>query len=332
MKKSQCFSDIESCLKNEEVPYKDNKEEILRSIKSDKMYNGFRYRKLALVSIVLLVVVITAAFTFDYIREHEAFVKEHNGNIEATLSDDEGNIVIQLGAMSDIENYEVRLNESNARDRVSKEFESISKPLEDKLPGDKIALFIPVKGLETMIDFDILNTIENYQNFEDMKKNISADSPLPAYIPESFTFSKASVYLEYDNFYEPYSNEMTYKEYLMKLFEETKVLGKDYFYKEYDRSNETLAYWIFYTADSKDEFNSYPQLSIEFKKGKMTSLADNGVSSFETETIDNNGRKYLKYDNTYYTYTYVNGELWTIEICKPRNLEVEDMYKIIESI
>lgn len=316
MKKFQSFNDIEDYLSKEEVPYKDNKEEILRKIECSTVKPGFKYKKLAFVSLVLLALVITVAFTYGYIREHESFVKAHDANIIATLADNNGNIVVQLGIMDEDEKGKNSFEETTPRLSTSQEFEDVVQDLEDNLPNDKIGVFVPVKGRKYLYYFDVLNYDDKYDNLEDLKKNISDDSPIPKYIPKRFRFEEASVV---------YNINDSLSIDLNKLFEEAKASGMDYIYREFERSNEVESYSIKYRSTS-----GFYGMSVYFKKGKTTLIAE--TSKLYTETIEYNGRKCLKSGDSYYTYIYIDDELWTIEFMKPNIVVIEEIFKMIESI
>lgn len=331
MKKFQSFEDVNNYLHTEEIPYTDNKQEILKSIEVKAGNHRIGYKKVSFVCTVIFILIMTVAFTFGYIKEHECFVKAHNGIIKDKLIDNNGNIVVQVGIM-DPENYAERRHESEQRDIVSDKFADLSKSLEDKLPDDKVAVFIPVKDLESFIDLKILNSYENYYTIEDMKKNIPSSNPLPKYIPKGFDFSKALVFYDYEDFHAPYEDKMTYKEFLEKQFNEAKTEGKGYYYKEYGRFNEIYRYILEYKTNNFQEskLDSTQILHLSFKKGKTTVLQDSGTSELPTEIIEYNGRKYLKDDMAYYTYVYIDDELWTIEIGTGQN--IDEISKIIDSI
>ncbi|MTI71722.1 MAG: hypothetical protein FH751_15855 [Firmicutes bacterium] len=326
MKKFQSYKEIEDFLKEEEIPFRDNKKEILTSIESNN--KRYKTKKIALVCSILLILITSLAFTYGYIREHEEFVKAHKGEIKGKLIDNKGNIVVQVGVM-DNEDYDKRKNESKKRYKVSQKFENISKSLERKLPDDKIALFIPVKDLDKLTDFDILNNTEKDYTIKDIKDTVTIDNPIPKAIPEGFKFNRSFVNYKYENFYKPYEKEMTYKQYLNKLFKEAKKEGKDYYYKEYKRFSELSSFWIEYTNNKE----YIQRLFLQFKKGKTTLLHDNRYpNDFKTKIIKHNGKKYLTDFKSYYTYVYIDDELWTIRIDKPDELNINEMFKIIESI
>ncbi|WP_066507744.1 hypothetical protein [Abyssisolibacter fermentans] len=331
MKKFQSFDDVEKYLKTEEVYYEDKKNIILKNIRRSSTSNQrFIYNKIVFVTILLLISVTMVAFTFGYIPEHKDFVKEHNGDIKATLTDGNGNIVIQLGVMSDRDNYDKCMLKSQQREVVAEEFENITKLLKDKIPNDKVALFIPVKGLKSFVYFDILNSMEFHYTIKSIKNKIPINSPFPKYISKEYTFDQACIFYSYENFYKPYQKEMTYREYLEKLFTEAKLLDKDYYYKEYERFSKFDNFNLRYKGSIKNKFNEYPQLDIFIKKGKMTSIIDSEISYSKTEIIEHNGKKYLKEDNCYYTYCYIDDQLWIIKIVS--SLTEDEIFKIMESI
>ena len=80
----------------------------------------------------------------------------------------------------------------------------------------------------------------------------------------------------------------------------------------------------------ESKLDSTQILHLSFKKGKTTVLQDSGTSELPTEIIEYNGRKYLKDDMAYYTYVYIDDELWTIEIGTGQN--IDEISKIIDSI
>lgn len=348
MKKFQSFDDIENYLKNERLPYTDNKDKILDKINNNIKYKKFTYKKVVLICAIALILITAAAFTFGYIPEHEEFVKAHNGKINYTLTDDNGDIVIQLGVMDDVENNSKRQDEMIQREKVAKEFEDISNELENKLSNDKMAVFIPVKGIDSFIEHDLLNYdisnwIETYYTIEDIKNYIPKHSPLPKYIPKGFTFNKSDLVYLYEN-----ANEINSREFLNKLFKEAKASGKDYYYKEYKRSSESHSIYLEYkqtNSDKDTKTNSEPSLNITFRKGKTTHIHDFGSGvGMKVKTIEHNGKKYLVKHSTYdyggrmgddyeyYTYVYINDELWTIEISKPKTIAVDEIFKIVESM
>lgn len=331
MKKLQSFEDVSNYLHKEEVPFKDNKEKILRSINAKATNPIASYKKLSLVFAASLILISSVAFAYGHIAELERFIKTHDGAVQEKLTDDKGNIVVQIGVMNP-ENYEERRNESIQRDSVLNRFKYIYEDLEDKISKDKIALFIPVKNLATFTGHQILNWYDHYYTMEDTKKNIPDNSPIPAYVPKGFIFDKSLVRYKYEEFYEPYKEEMTYREFLIKLFEETKKEGKDYYYKEFARLDEVLCYRLEYsnTSNEVNEDKVVPWLSLEFTKGESAVLSDNGTSKVVTEIIEHNGREYLKEESFYYTYTYIDEELWTI--CVNTGLSIDEISKIIESI
>lgn len=335
MKKFQSFEGIANYLHTEEVPFKDNKDKILRNINAKNTSPITSYKKLSLVFAALLILITSVAFAYGYIKEHEKFVEAHDGVIQAKLTDDKGNIVVQIGAMKS-KNYAERKKESEQRRIVSDRFLVTSRTLENQLPNDKIALFIPVKGLESITDFQVLNWIENYFTIEETRENISSNSPLPKYIPEGFVFSKSLLLYGYEDFYKPYEDKMIYKEFLTILFEEAKREGKDYYYKEYARFNEVNEYRLEYdSVGGTDNAQRFPQgLTVNFKKGPTTVLYDGATDKMITEVIEHNEKKYLRERNTYYTYIYIDDELWTIEIRVQViiKLGIEEISKIIESI
>lgn len=333
MKKFQSFNDIENYLKREEIPYKDNKAEILKKMEFNNS-KRLSIKRIALVYAVLLVLITGVAFAIGYIPEHKKFVDAHGGKIMDTLTDNNGEVIIQLGTIEYTNDSIERSIEEVKRQKVAKEFEDISESLDKQIPDDKVALFIPVKGLDRFIDLKILNSHDEYYTMEVTKDILPQDSPLPKYIPEGFTFEKADVFYNYENFYKPYEKEMTFKEYLSKLFDEAKTLGKDYYFKEYKRLDASANYFLDYTGVKKDGDNFESHLYLGIKKGKWTSLSSNYVSS-DNEIIEYNGRKYLKVDEfSYYTYIYLDDELWTISInlSRPNILDIEELFKIIESM
>lgn len=340
MKKFQSFNDIENYMKTENVPYTCNKKEILKNL-NDKVSNRkhFMYRKTILVcGILLLFISITsvaiAAITLGFIPGHEEYVKSHKGKIISTLSDENGECVFQAGVIDDLDNYNERVIESRKRDEVQKEFEDVSKSLEDKLSDDKVALFIPVRGLDSFIDIQILNMDETYYSIKDMEKNGSVYFPVPKSIPQGFKFSSSNVWYGYEDFYEPYSKELTYKEFLEKLFNEAKDQGKDYYYKEYKRYNTCGFFMLEYRGTAFDNENIETERSIQLiiRKGKNTIISDNNTGTLDMDMIEHNGRKYLVEDNIYYTYFYIDDELWSIEICAPSTIARKEIFKIVESM
>lgn len=325
MKKFQSFEDIINYLNTEEIPFIDNKQDILKRLNTKFVTPKVAYRKLCIICAVSFALIISVACTLDYIKEHEEFVKAHAGETKGKLVDDRGNIVIQVGVVGEVEKYESRMHESEQREIVSKKFDYIKKYLKDNLPDDKVAIFIPVKGLETFIDFSILNWCEYYYTIEDMKNNISYYEPLPRYIPDGFAFSESCIYYEYENYYKPYEEDITYKEFLVKLFEEAKKDQKDYYYKEYNRLNGVTGYSLEYESNSEKQ-----KIYLDFKKGKTTILHDSGTDELTTEIIRHNGRKYLKDEISYYTYFYIGDDLWTIKITT--DLEEDEILRIMESV
>ncbi|WP_425449206.1 hypothetical protein [Dethiothermospora halolimnae] len=111
MKRFQSFKGIEDYLKEENIPYEDNKDKILRNMKVAKDKKEVKHSRLPLVGMFALALIIMVAFKLGRIPEHEEYVKNHRGNIRATLSDDMGNIVIQLGVMDRSDYEERRLQE-----------------------------------------------------------------------------------------------------------------------------------------------------------------------------------------------------------------------------
>lgn len=347
MKKFQSFDDIENYLKNERLPYTDNKDKILDKINNNIKYKKFTYKKVVLICAIALISITTVAFAFGFIPEHDEFVKAHNGKINYTLTDDNGDIVIQLGEVDDVENDSKRQDEMIQREKVAKEFEDISNELENKLSNDKMALFIPVKGIDSFIEYDLLNYdisnwIETYYTIEDIKNYIPKHSPLPKYIPKGFTFNKSDLVYFYED-----ANEINSREFLNKLFEEAKASGKDYYYKEYKRSSQSHSFYVEYkqtNSDKDTKIHFEPRLNMRFKKGKTTRISEfsSGVEK-KAKTIEHNGKKYLvesytrddgtrMEDYRYYTYVYINDELWTIEISKSKTIAVDEIFKIVESM
>lgn len=331
MKKFQSYDDVEKFLMSEKIPYKDNKEKILEELKTKPNIKFHVSRKALLICAIFAILTFTVAFTFGYIteQEHVDFVKAHNGEILSTLTDENGDVVVQIGVM-DNSNFEERKLEEYERMAVAKRFENISQPLEDNLPDDKVALFIPVSGLDSIKDFDVLNDYEIYYTIEDIKNNIKGSIPLPEYTPDGFTFSDSLVFYQYEDYYKQYEDESTHKEFLSQLFEQAKTVGEEYYYKEYTRYKDSESYWLNYSFNENSDISK--KFTVMIGKGKMSSLMDNGDREVQIETIEHNGREYLYYDNEYATYVYLNGELWTIRIVKPKELETDDVFKIIESI
>lgn len=332
MKKFQSFNDIENYLKREEIPYKDNKAEILKKVKLNTSNKRLSIKRIALASAVLLFFITGVVFAIDYfgyIPEHKKFVDAHGGKILDTLTDNSGEVIIQLGTFERTDDYYNRSIEDAKRQKVAREFKDISEALGNQLHDDKVGLFIPVKGLDKIMDFKILNSREEYYTMEITRDILPQGSPLPKYIPEGFTFEKAYIFYNYENFYKPYEKEMTYMEYIGKLFDEAKALGKDYYFEEYRRFEASARYFLNYTGD-RDNIES--KLHLDIKKGKWSSLSSSYISS-DNKIIEYNGRKYLEDDKfTYYTYIYIDEELWTIHVTKPSSLDIVEMFKIIESM
>jgi hypothetical protein len=325
MKEFQSFEDVINHLTTEEIPFTDCKQDILRRLDAKKLSKKNTYRKLCTICAVSFTLIISSAFTLGYIKEHAEFVKAHAGEIRGKLIDDRGNIVIQAGVVGEAEKYENRMLESNQRRISAEKFEYIKKNLEDKLPDDKVAVFIPVKGLETFTYFSILNWCEYYYTIEDVRNSITHYGPLPGYIPDGFALIESGVYYEYENYYEPYEEKMTYKEFLMKLFEKAKKDQKDYYYKEYNRLNKVRGYSLEYKGDDEAQ-----RIYLYFKKGKTTILHDSGTDELMTEIIERKGRKYLKDESSYYTYFYIGDDLWTVRITA--GIEEDRIFRIMESI
>ena len=325
MKEFQSFEDVINYLATEEIPFTDCKQDIMKRLNAGILSKKNTYRKLCIICAISFTLIISAAFTLGYIKEHAEFVKAHAGEIRGKLVDDRGNIVIQAGVASEAEEYESRMLEQEQRKISVEKFDYIKKNLEDKLPDDKIAIFIPVKGLESFTDFSILNWCEYYYTIEDARDNISHYGPLPGYIPDGFAFIESGVYYEYENYYEPYEEKMTYNEFLMKLFEKTKKDQKDYYYKEYNRLNEVRGYSLEYKGNDEAQ-----RIYLYFKKGKTTVLHDSGTEKLVPETIEHNGRKYLKDEFSYYSYFYIGDDLWTVRITA--GIEEDEIFRIMESI
>ncbi len=336
MKKFQSFEDVANYLSLEEVPFTDRKNEIMKNI--DARATGLRtsHRKLTLVFTAILILITSVAFAYDriygYIKRHEIFVEAHDGKINEVLTDDRGNIVVQVGTMSR-ERHEELENEHMQRPTQSNEFKTIYEELEKELPEDKLALFIPVKDLESFSDFVILNNYRRYDTFEEFKEKLPSGSPIPNYIPEGFEFIKSDVTYSHE-----YIFELDYN-YLKTLFEEAKSEGKDYYYKEFTNLNRLGSYSIDYRGNISlaDEKMYVPSIHMIIKKGETTNLYVKDPDEVFTEVIEYKGRSFLrehikKEDSycTYYTYMYIDDELWTISIST--GLSVEEVAKIVESI
>ncbi|WP_425449205.1 DUF4367 domain-containing protein [Dethiothermospora halolimnae] len=179
------------------------------------------------------------------------------------------------------------------------------------------------------MDFDVLNSDEYYHNFEDIKNSVLSNSPLPKYIPKNYTFEKGYIFYDHENFYKQYEDEMTYREYRQQLFKKAKGLNKDYYYKEYKRLDSFKMYNLTYKASEKNEFGYYPSIYIRCKKGKTTVIED-GNREMNPKIISHNGKKYLKRLGAYYTYYYIDDELWTVEFML--GLPEDEAFKIMESI
>lgn len=330
MKKLRSFNDVENYLKIENVPYKDNKDEIQKKLNnmSNKKCSMSRRMVVACATLVVFVSITSIAIgiTLGFIPEHDSFVASHKGKILNTIYDDE-NCVFQIGIVDDLENYNKRHEQSKLRDEVAKSFEDISIKLEKKLPNDKVALFIPVEGLDSFIDYQVLNDAENYNAIEDIQSNMSNNLLLPKYIPEGFDFSSSEVFYYFEDFYKPYEKEFTFIEYLNKLFDETKSQGKNYYYKEGKRTNTCRSFMIDYESKEAET-----PLQLVVKRGKTTIISDVNKDSLYIKDIEYNGTKYLVEDNIYYTYLNVNDELWNIEILAPSSVDNEEVFKIVESM
>lgn len=331
MKKFQSFEDVANYLSTEEVPFTDNKDEIIRNIDVKIASPRTSYRKLTLVFTVFLILITSVVFAYDNMKKIKWFFESHDAIIQGELTDDKGNIVVQLGAM-DPKNSEERKKDSRQRQSVSNRFRTVVRSLEDKLPDNKIALFIPVKNLESFTCHEILNFTEYYYTIEDTKNYIPDNSPIPKYVPEIFMFSRSEVNYNYEDFYEPYREVMTYKEYLEKLFKKAKEEEQDYYYEEFTRFDEVFRYKLEYIniSDEVNEKNVIPWLDIIFFKGITATISDNGKGEIATEIIRYNSREYLKNENFYYTYIYIGDQLWTI--CVNTGLDIDEISKIIESI
>ena len=325
MKKFQSFEDVINHLIIEEAPFTDCKQDILKRLNYKILSKENTYRKLCIICAVSFTLIISAAFTLGYIKEHAEFIKAHAGGIRDKLIDDRGNIVIQVGVVGEAVKYENRMLELEQRRISSEKFNNIKKNLEDKLPDDMVAIFIPVKGLEAFADFSILNWCEYYYSIEEMRNSLSYYVPLPGYIPDGFALVESGVYYEYENYYKPYEEKMTYKEFLMKLFEEAKKDQKDYYYKEYNRLNEVKGYSLEYKSNDEAQ-----RIYLYFKKGKTTILHDSGTDELMTEIIEHNGRSYLKDEFSYYTYFYIEDDLWTVRITA--GIEEDRIFRIMESV
>lgn len=336
MKKFQSFEDVSNYLNIEEVPFTDNKDEIIRSIDIKTASPRTSYRKLTLVFTVILILITSVAFAYDriygYIKKHEVFIESHDGVIKEVLTDDESNIVVQVGTMSREQSEKLNV-ESQQRPSQSKEFKDIYEELEKGLPEDKIALFIPVKNLKSFSDFEILNDRRRHNTFEEIKENLPSGSPIPKYIPEGLEFIKAEVFYKYEYLFGSDYN------YLNILFEEAKNEGKDYYYKEFTNLNRLRRYNIDYRGNISlaDEKKHVPSIHMIFKKGETTNLIVTDPDEVLTEIIEYKEKiflkEYLRKEDsycTYYTYIYIDDELWTITIYT--GLGIEEIAKIIEGI
>lgn len=332
MKKFQSFKEVSNYLSTEEVPFTDNKDEIIRNIDIKTASSRTTYRKLTLVFTVILILITSVAFAYDriygYMKKHEIFVESHDGEIKEILTDDEGNIVVQIGTMSR-EQHEKFEKESQQRPLKSKEFKRVYEELEKKILKDKIALFIPVKNLESFSDFEVLNDRHSYDTFEAVIENLPSNSPIPKYIPEGLEFIKAEAFYRYDYLFSTDDN------YLNGLFEEAKNERQDYYYKEYTNLNKLGWYYLDFRGiiSLADEKKHLPSIHMALKKGETTDLIVKNPDELVTEIIEYNGKKYLKEGDlyyTYYTYVYIDNELWTITI--RTGLSIDEISKIIEGI
>jgi hypothetical protein len=328
MRKFQSFDSIKNYLKTEIVPYEDKKYDILRNVITSKGKQRITFKKLSFVSVVSLVLVVSVAFSFG--SDFSDLIKSMNGVVKGILSNNKGEVVYQLGIRTDSESFEQRQAQREYRDKVKNDFMDLSKSLESKLPDDKVALFIPVKGLESFIYSEILNLKEYFYTIKDIRNSLPKDSPFPIYIPEEYTFEKSFAFYNFEPFYLPALKEMTYDEYLEQLFEEAKASGEDYYYKEYNRLNSIDEFHIWYRSTTENGFKGNDSLSIRFSKGASVSVIDSKKDR-EVKTIEHNGREYLVYDDAIYTtYLYIDDQLWNVEIVS--NLDKSEIFKIIDGI
>lgn len=337
MKKLHSFSDLETGLKQEKIPYEDHKKDILENLNTTKNNATYLTRKVLVIcaSLLLFISLTSAAIAtkgFGLIPENQAFIEAHNGEIITSLYDTSGNCVYEIGIIQN-ENIEEHGNDMLKRHNLDNDFENISKSLEAELPNDKVALLIPVKNLDSFINLNILNSTETYKSIEDMQKE-GINVPTPAYLPEGFTFTEIMVNYQYED-----PKELTDIQTINQFFNETKAEGKDYYYKEYDRYTSFGHIYLTYTNKVGKE------LFLRFRKGKGCSLSDPVTihqSSDTTQFIEKeipiqksvyNGREYAVEDNnTYHSYFYTSDQLWSILILSSSYIEAEEIMKMVESM
>ncbi len=77
----QSFEDVVNYLTTEEIPFTDCKQDIIKRLNARIYSKKNTYRKLCTICAISFTLIISAAFTLGYIKEHTEFVKAHAGEI-----------------------------------------------------------------------------------------------------------------------------------------------------------------------------------------------------------------------------------------------------------
>lgn len=319
MKKFHSFNDLETKLKQENIPYEDHKEDLLESLKTIKNNTSYLTRRVIIIcaSLLLFISLTTVAIAtkgFGLIPSSESFIKDCNGEITHYIQDTAGNYVSQFGTCPTDENKDQKSQElEKIQDELDKEYESIKESLEANLPDDKIGIIIPVKNLDSIVRVYWLNGKETYDSIEDMRNNI-INAPFPTYIPFNYDISTIEVI---------YGRST--KDDLAKRFEEAKAEGKDYYYNEYDRIPRS------FTLNFDD---GWDKLGVDYRIGESSILTKvtSGEHALEFEKFSHNDREYLcQHNSSYYSYFYASDQLWTINITT-NVIKRDEVIEIVESM
>lgn len=137
-----------------------------------------------------------------------------------------------------------------------------------------------------------------YYTLDEVKEHIPDNSPLPGYIPGGYGFN----------------------------------------YSVINPNTSQPAYWLNYLnrniSNNEQKVIVITSLQLHITKGQLSVSVNKELPEMDTVIIEHNGKEYIKQidgdNNLYYTYLYIDDELWTITIAT--SLSDDEVFKIVEEL
>lgn len=137
-----------------------------------------------------------------------------------------------------------------------------------------------------------------YYSLDEVKEHIPDNSPLPGYIPGGYEFN----------------------------------------YSVINPNKSQPAYWLNYLnkniSNNEQKVTVITSLQLHITKGQLSVSVNKELPEIDTVIVEHNGKEYIKQidgDNSlYYTYLYIDNELWTIIIAT--SLSDDEVFKIVEEL